>query len=59
MIPFKITNNPKSNYYSITYSNALGRDTKAMFSKPYYTCEESPKMKEHYDGVMEWLRSFK
>ena len=59
MIPFKITNNPKSNYYSITYSNALGRETKAMFSKPYYTCEESPEMKEHYDGVMEWLRSFK
>ena len=59
MIPFKITNNPKSNYYSITYSNALGRETKAMFSKPYYTCAESPAMKEYYDGITEWLRSFK
>lgn len=59
MIPFKITDNPRSNYFYIEYTNQLGSVTKAMFSKPYYTCDESPKMKEYYDGIEDWLRSFK
>ena len=55
MIPFKINNDPKSNYLTATYTNKFGKTLTKMQHKPLYTCEESQAMRDYEDGIALWL----
>ena len=55
MIPFKINNDPKSNYLTATYTNKFGKTLTKMQHKTLYTCEESKAMQDYENGIALFL----